>query len=690
MQHARTCTLLGGAALLVLALTGCASSNTAQCDPATETCSCDPVGGDGCPTGFTCGEGGTCVVEIDGGGGDPPDADVADAGPDAEPGRGFGEPCTDRTQCESNICIVVGPGGRCTDLCSGGDCPEGYGCLGVLDSVEVGQVDEVCVPISDQICSPCTDSSECTLIGMDLCIADPDGDSYCSRDCSSVVCPTGYTCETVDIEGTDFEQCVPESGWCDCTATNQPAPETCQIATPFGTSCTGQRVCGGASGWGACGPLTPNDDPDGTFTDDNCDGIDGDVDRGIFVSTLGVDPPANADCGLVSTDPCRTVATGVVRAVTVGRPHVYVQAGTYTEVVNLANGVSIYGGYNLGWQRASHTTAGHQVFIDGARDATTGEFMTMKAVSLFVAPTIADLTLRGPDATEVNASGDGKSSYVVWVSGSPVNLFRVTLEAGDGYRGDAGSTGTDAPVVDRQGFMNGGSGGDGDEFDTVCNTDSEGGGGPAGTNTCTGVSSRPPNGGGGGQGGEMDTSCGWSGSCAVSGNCNSQNGDAGGDAAFVSGSWGDGGSLGVRDCGSGGGGGDGLVANGAAGSRVTGGALNGSGFWYGNAGGAGGTGQNGGGGGGGGGVIVVCARRWAGAGTIEARGGNGADGGANSASGGGGGGGGVVVFVTNARAFPTIDVSGGTGGVGRSSGGNIGAAGGRGGSGIVYRYGAVL
>ncbi len=683
MKHVRICAPLGGLALLLFVLSGCASSNGVQCDPAAEACACDPAGANSCAGGYACGDDGVCVVEIDGGGG--VDGPAGDAGPDAAPGLGFGEPCTDRSQCESNICIVVGIGGRCSDLCQGGDCPEGFGCLGVLDSVEVGQVDEVCVPISDQICSPCTAHSECTLIGMDLCIADPDGDSYCSRDCSAVSCPTGYACETVDIGGGDFEQCVPTSGWCDCTADVMPGPETCQIMTPFATLCTGARTCLGATGWSGCGPLTPDDDPDGSFIDADCDGIDGDVGRGIFVSTLGIDPPANATCGLLSTNPCRTVATGVVRAVTTGRPHVYVQAGSYSEVVTLVNGVSIYGGYNLGWQRASHTTAGHQVFINGARDASTGEFMTLKATGLIVAPTIADLTLRGPVATEVNGTGDGKASYVVWASGSVVNLYRVTLEAGDGYRGDTGANGSDASVVDRQGFMNGGNGGDGDEFDTVCNTSSEGGPGTAGSNSCSGPSSRLPNGGAGGQGGEMDTSCGPIGICATGGNCNSQSGDPGAAAAYTSGSWGQAGSLGVRDCGSGGGGGTGLIANGAGGSRVNGGAVNGGGFWYANGGGVGGTGQNGGGGGGGGGAAGCDT----GTDSYGPGGGGGGAGGCAALSGGGGGrggGGSFGVFAVGGAnvTMQTCTIYRGTGGAGGAGGiGGRGQSGGLAGAGGI-------
>src|SRR5688572_29567170 len=102
--------------------------------------------------------------EIDGGaGGDGgaidggPGADVpqtVDAGPDAANLAGFGEPCTNRDQCMSDICIFAGTTGVCSMLCKG-TCPRGYGCYGVLGVIEPGVVSDVCVPESDLLCSSC-------------------------------------------------------------------------------------------------------------------------------------------------------------------------------------------------------------------------------------------------------------------------------------------------------------------------------------------------------------------------------------------------------------------------------------------------------------------------------------------------------------------------------------------------------
>ena len=114
----------------VLTLAACASSQSQQptCDPATENCVDASVG------------------------------PMVDAGPDGPPLKGFGEPCTDSNQCDSNICILVGTSGQCTQLC--GTCPDGYGCLGVEGVVIDGQVTFVCVPTSNQLCTTCTQDAD--------------------------------------------------------------------------------------------------------------------------------------------------------------------------------------------------------------------------------------------------------------------------------------------------------------------------------------------------------------------------------------------------------------------------------------------------------------------------------------------------------------------------------------------------
>ena len=630
----------------------------------------------GCASSTRAGE------EVDAPTGEPQDAPavVVDAPPDAML-KGFGEPCTDTDQCDSHLCIAAGSGGVCSKLC--GACPDGWGCFGVLGAVDPGQVAFVCVPVSNQLCSPCQNDSECTLIGMDKCLTEDTGRKYCGRDCTTISCPTGYDCSTETIGSAMFKECVPHSGACDCnTAMQAGATNPCTIATTFGTMCAGTSTCTGVTGWGTCAPPSATDDPDATYTDNNCDGIDGDITKGIFVAGGGTN---TGTCGLTKTTPCQTISFGIVRGVQSSRPNVYVQAGTYNEVVVLLNGINVWGGYDFNWQRGPYSNNANRVTVTGGQDTTAGgdsEYLTVRAHDLIVPVTMADLVLQGPTAQGIGgASGrDGRSSYVVHAKAAMVTLSRVQIVAGTGASGGTGVAGADAVIPDAQSFMFGGTGGNGDEFTTTCNSSSRGGSGPAASNSCAqSPSSRAMNGGIGGQGGTMDTSC-----SVLSSDFNARPGSNGADAALTIGSNG--------FAGLGGSGGDlcgptsdgivGRVANGGAGGGGANGYLGGvnSYYWYANSGGSGGTGENGtgGGGGGGGGGCDI------GTDAYGAGGGGGGAGGCAARAGGGSGGGGGGAFGIVAVGTSTVSVdscsltrgvaatggTGGSGGRGQSGGGS--------------------
>jgi hypothetical protein len=589
---------------------------------------------------------------------------------DAMPKNDFGEACTSNAQCESGLCILVGTHGQCTQTC--GDCPQGYGCLGVTGIQIEGQVTFVCVPTSTQLCTTCTQDSECTLIGMDKCVTYPDGDKACGQDCSTVSCPTGFVCDPTN------KQCMAASNACDCTAANPGAMQPCNITTPWNV-CLGSQTCAGATGWGTCAPPSTTDNPDATYTDDNCDGIDGDRAKAIFVAGGGAD---TATCGLTYMTPCQSISHGIVRAATEARPHVYVQAGTYTEVVALVNGVSVYGGFDFNWQRGAYSDMAHRVIIAGAQDTGIGgdgEWLAIRAHNVITPVTIADVVIKGPNASGTGGSStrDGKSSYAVHAVGSKLTLTRVQILAGNGASGANGPAGNDAPIVDRQSYMNGATGGIGDEFTTTCNNSDKGGGGAAGTNSCSdSPSARALNGGRGGDGGTMDTNCG-----VFSADFNARGGSGGAAAVFTSGTFGAAGNggSGGDTCGPTTPGNPGLVANGTAGGGASGAYLA-STYWYARAGGNGTTGQNGSGGGGGGGGGGCDSG-------TDAYGAGGAGGGAGGCAarggglGGGGGGGSFGIFATGTSTITIANCdlvrgtagNGGAGGVGgRGQSGGLG------------------
>lgn len=613
----------------------------------------------------------TCVDAGNGGFQDAPGITI-DAPADA-PKKGFGEPCTDGSQCTSSICVLVATGGVCTQLCAN-DCPSAWGCFGVTGVIDPGQVTAVCVPISDQLCSPCVADSECTLIGMDSCVTETTGRQYCARDCSTVACPNNYDC----VQEGSSKECVPHSGACDCNvATQSGATDTCTITTPLSTACAGTSACGGVTGWGACQPPSQTDVPDTGYVDSNCDGIDGDASKGIFVAGGGTN---SATCGLAYNAPCQTISFGIVRGVMTSRPNVYVQAGTYNEVIVMQSGVNVWGGYDFNWQRGPYSVAANRVTVNGAQDNGTGgdgEYLTVRAHDLIVPATIDNMVLQGPAAQGIAGSSgrDGRSSYVVHIKAANVTLSHVQVQAGAGAPGGSGTSGTDAAAVVAASFMTGGTGGNGDQFTTVCNSSSRGGAGAGATNSCP--SGTNPNGGNGGQGGTMDTDCG-----VFSSDFNARGGDNGINAAITSG------AFGVHGNGGSGGGSCGPTTNGHPGFTTNGGAGGAAGltgylggassmYWYAYNGGTGSTGNNGTGGGGGGGGGGCDG----GTDAYGAGGGGGGAGGCAARGGGagGGGGGGAFGIFAVATSTVTIDTCDLFRGIGGSGGG--GGAGGRGQSG---------
>jgi hypothetical protein len=502
------------------------------------------------------------------------DASVpGDASPDG-PNFGFGEPCADNRDCASGLCLLVGSSGQCTIAC--GDCPAGYGCIGVEGISIDGQVTFVCVP---------SDCSVSTIGNM----------------------------------------------------------RPCMLTTPFGT-CTGAETCS-ASGWGMCQAPTTIDDPDTSFADANCDGIDGDRMRAIFVAGGGAN---TATCGLDYNDPCQTIAFALTRATSTGRPHIYVQSGTYTGALTMVAGKSIFGGYNFNWKRAAYSTAGHLVKINGGNPTVTFNGIT---TATMLDNVVVESTL---------AVGAGNSSIGVLVTGSQsVELRMVQVDPGGGAPGTLGGNGTAGGNG-----LGGNPGLPGREDSGALGCDDNGvpGGGTGGTSSCGRT---------GGTGGTPG-----------SGN---QNGGMGGTAV--------GGTLGgagagcnsSRNC-------DGLPGldglSGGAGSNGVGGLNFGSfagGTTYlpasGGAGTNGGNGNGGGGGGGGGGGTNLCDS------TGSSGGGGGAGGcGGTRGFGGTGGGGSFGVIANNSTLVVRGSLlRGGAGGAGGNGGfGGGGGAGGAGGVGGPY------
>lgn len=109
-----------------------------------------------------------------------------------------------------------------------------------------------------------------------------------------------------------------------------------------------------------CDDLRPSfnpsqvDFPDAQFIDNNCDGIDGDTANVVYVSPLGDDN----NSGLSPSSPVKTIDVAINIGVLNGRSHVIADQGTYPQMVNLEEGISLFGGYDasLDWIRGNYVS----------------------------------------------------------------------------------------------------------------------------------------------------------------------------------------------------------------------------------------------------------------------------------------------------------------------------------------------
>ncbi|WP_187027617.1 hypothetical protein [Persicimonas caeni] len=307
-----------------------------------------------------------------------------------------------------------------------------------------------------------------------------------------------------------------------------------------------------------CTVQSSDDAPDASGVDANCDGIDGEIARGIFVSTNGSDSASGTiDAPLASIGAALSLAQS-----TSGLDHIYVATGQYDEQVTLVSGVSIFGGYDeaSNWMRTGSGTS--RIFYPGG----SGRMIAVKGINISSPTVLGMLDIATADVT----GGGGQSNYAVYChTCDALTIQNTKVTAGAASNGDAGSDGTSGFDAFGRGYdaSPGGSG--------SCDGGGYGRGGSGGSSGCG------RSGGSGGRGGYEGSNSGVAGS---PGNYGISGGYAGSSSA------GDGGPGGMGTDG----------ANGSNGQGGSGGQVQ-SGYWVGNSGADGATGEHGNGGGGGGG-----------------------------------------------------------------------------------------
>lgn len=383
--------------------------------------------------------------------------------------------CWEDADCgpiEGMRCLGLGGEQRCVSPCAFG-CPTGYRCdeeeeLCVPEngSCACGELDEYSLSCALETPSGerCFGLALCKEGALSACVGAVERCNGLDDDCDGVI-DNGFINE---LGAYDQDAHCGECG-IDCTRESTPdGPLVCG-GDPFAPSCVldcedthdgldiGDFIDADGRIDNGCecelrafddipGPLRAS----GGVLDANCDGADGVIVESFYVAQDGDDAAPGSP-----TRPLRTIGEALRRAADslesgAARRSIYIAGGEYVEVVNLVDGVSLYGGYRRDFRALDPAAFRTEVKAPADASAHGGAALVGYGVG-FEEMTIAWMHFVGRDASEAAAAAIG--GYLEGV-GAELSFEQVTIQTGrpgSGNPGVRGARGEAASEAGRSG-----------------------------------------------------------------------------------------------------------------------------------------------------------------------------------------------------------------------------------------------
>ena len=417
---------------------------------------------------------------------------------------GLCEPCSTDENCvlDGSICMDVGGDSFCGTPCStSSDCPGGFECKTIVEGIPQ------CYPVGNSCtCSENTPDlvKSCSVTWTGPPVTTCFGQQACGTDGEWEEC--ALPAEICDNQDNNCDGTIDE-GYRDETSGKYLSLENCgqcgnscafdsyENAEPFCDDTPAVPTCGMACDDGyfdvnknpndgcECPFLSNQDIPDADGLDANCDGIDGEVEKGIFVSKDGDD----SNPGTLE-QPVRTIQKALANAFLSDKRDVYVATGVYQEAIFLNDGINIYGGYRGDYQERDAILYETAILGPSPSSEAPGAINGIQIGLGGKSTTVAGFTIFGGNAVQ-----EGSSSYAVYLidCGDGVLLTNNTIYGGKGANGTQGGNG-----------ISGGLGNDGapgvagvNSQTLNCTASDQADGGAGGSLTCGSINTSGGNGG---------------------------------------------------------------------------------------------------------------------------------------------------------------------------------------------------